>query len=35
MNGMLEVRLLGNFDVRRDGKTIVISSRPAQSLLPI
>src|SRR5688572_23889265 len=29
---MLEVRLLGKFDVRRDGKTISISSRPAQSL---
>ena len=29
---MLEVRLLGKFDVRRDGKTIVITSRPAQSL---
>lgn len=29
---MLEVRLLGKFDVRRDGKPITISSRPAQSL---
>src|SRR6266487_3902743 len=29
---MLEVRLLGKFDVRRDGKTIAITSRPAQSL---
>jgi DNA-binding SARP family transcriptional activator len=29
---MLEVRLLGRFDVRRDGKTIAITSRPAQSL---
>src|SRR5512138_2439350 len=28
----LEVRLLGKFDVRRDGKTIMITSRPAQSL---
>ncbi len=30
--GMLEVRLLGSFDVKRDGKTITIPSRPAQSL---
>jgi predicted ATPase len=29
---MLEVRLLGNFDVRRDGKPFAITSRPAQSL---
>src|ERR687891_742854 len=29
---MLEVRLLGRFDVRHDGKTITITSRPAQSL---
>jgi len=29
---MLEVRLLGSFDVRQDGKAIAISSRPAQSL---
>src|SRR6266508_961494 len=29
---MLEVRLLGKFDVRRDGKTIAITSRLAQSL---
>jgi predicted ATPase/DNA-binding SARP family transcriptional activator len=29
---MLEVRLLGKFDVRRDGKAIAITSRPAQSL---
>jgi predicted ATPase/DNA-binding SARP family transcriptional activator len=28
----LEVRLLGSFDVRRDGKPITITSRPAQSL---
>jgi WD40 repeat protein/DNA-binding SARP family transcriptional activator len=30
---MLEVRLLGQFDVRRDGVSILIPSRPAQSLL--
>ena len=30
---MLEVMLLGQFDVRRDGTPIVIPSRPAQSLL--
>ncbi len=30
---MLEVRLLGQFDVRRDGTPIAIPSRPAQSLL--
>ncbi|HET7090141.1 MAG TPA: BTAD domain-containing putative transcriptional regulator, partial [Anaerolineae bacterium] len=30
---MLEVRLLGQFDVRRDGESIAIPSRPAQSLL--
>jgi non-specific serine/threonine protein kinase len=29
---MLEVRLLGKFEVRRDGRTIAITSRPAQSL---
>jgi len=29
---MLEVRLLGRFDVRHGGKPIVIASRPAQSL---
>jgi predicted ATPase/DNA-binding SARP family transcriptional activator len=29
---MLEVRLLGKFDVRRDGKPLTITSRPAQSL---
>ena len=29
---MLEVRLLGKFEVRQDGKTIAITSRPAQSL---
>lgn len=30
---MLEVRLLGQFDVRKDGVSILIPSRPAQSLL--
>lgn len=30
---MLEVRMLGQFDVRRDGAPIAIASRPAQSLL--
>ena len=30
---MLEVRLLGQFDVKRDGKPIEIPSRPAQALL--
>jgi predicted ATPase/DNA-binding SARP family transcriptional activator len=30
---MLEVRLLGKFDVRLDGRPIAIPSRPAQSLL--
>jgi WD40 repeat protein/basic membrane lipoprotein Med (substrate-binding protein (PBP1-ABC) superfamily)/DNA-binding SARP family transcriptional activator len=30
---MLEIRLLGQFDVRRDGAPIAIPSRPAQSLL--
>ncbi len=30
---MLEVRLLGQFDVRLDGQPVVIASRPAQSLL--
>jgi predicted ATPase/DNA-binding SARP family transcriptional activator len=29
---MLEARLLGKFEVSRDGKTIAITSRPAQSL---
>jgi predicted ATPase/DNA-binding SARP family transcriptional activator len=29
---MLEVRLLGSFDVRRDGTPITITSRPAQTL---
>jgi len=29
---MLEVRLLGRFEVSRDGKTVAITSRPAQSL---
>src|SRR5688572_4922852 len=29
---MLEVRLLGGFEVKRDGKSVTISSRPAQSL---
>ena len=29
---MLEVRLLGKFDVRRNGKTIAITSHPSQSL---
>lgn len=29
---ILEVRLLGKFEVSRDGKTIAITSRPAQSL---
>ena len=29
---MLTVRLLGTFDVRHEGKTITITSRPAQSL---
>jgi predicted ATPase/DNA-binding SARP family transcriptional activator len=32
LSRMLEVRLLGKFDVRCDGKLITISSRPAQSL---
>ena len=30
---MLEIRLLGQFEVRIDGKPIEIPSRPAQSLL--
>ncbi len=30
---MLEIRLLGQFDIRRDGAPIAIPSRPAQSLL--
>ena len=29
---MLEVRLLGAFEVKRDGKPVAISSRPAQGL---
>src|SRR5574341_2168129 len=29
---MLEVRLLGKFDVRCEGKPVAIASRPAQSL---
>src|SRR5215510_9975661 len=29
---MLEVRLLGKFEIKRDTKLITISSRPAQSL---
>jgi DNA-binding SARP family transcriptional activator len=29
---MLEIRLLGRFDVSRNGKTVAITSRPAQSL---
>jgi len=29
---MLEVRLLGGFEVRRDGESVAITSRPAQSL---
>jgi predicted ATPase/DNA-binding SARP family transcriptional activator len=32
LSKMLEVKLLGKFDVRGDGKPITISSRPAQSL---
>jgi len=32
LSKMLEVRLLGRFDVRHDGKAIAITSRPAQSL---
>lgn len=30
---MLEIRLLGRFEVARDGRPVVIPSRPAQSLL--
>jgi DNA-binding SARP family transcriptional activator len=30
---MLQIRLIGQFDVRLDGKRIVISSRAGQSLL--
>ena len=30
---MLQIRLLGQFDIRLDGKRIVISSRAGQSLL--
>lgn len=30
---MLEIRLLGQFDVRLDGKTVGVPTRPAQSLL--
>jgi DNA-binding SARP family transcriptional activator len=29
---MLEVRLLGGFEVRQDDKSVAITSRPAQSL---
>jgi DNA-binding SARP family transcriptional activator len=29
---MLEVRLIGRFDIRYDGKPVLISSRSAQSL---
>ena len=29
---MLEVRLLGKFDVRQNGEPVTITSRPAQSL---
>ena len=32
MSKMLEVKLLGKFDVRCDGKSVSITSRPAQSL---
>jgi DNA-binding SARP family transcriptional activator len=32
MNGRLEVRLFGKFDVRQAGKPVAIASRPAQSL---
>ena len=32
MSSILKVRLLGKFDVRRDGRPITIASRPAQSL---
>jgi DNA-binding SARP family transcriptional activator len=32
LNKTLEVRLLGKFEIRRDGKAIAIPSRPAQSL---
>jgi DNA-binding SARP family transcriptional activator len=32
LNKKLEVRLLGKFEARRDGKTITITSRSAQSL---
>ena len=31
--GMLEVRLLGQFELRRDGTSVLLPSRPAQSLL--
>ena len=30
---MLQIRLLGQFDIRLDGKRIVISSRAGQSLM--
>jgi WD40 repeat protein/ABC-type branched-subunit amino acid transport system substrate-binding protein/DNA-binding SARP family transcriptional activator len=30
---MLEIRLLGQFEARRDGAVVLLSSRPAQSLL--
>ena len=29
---MLEVRLLGGFELRQNGKSVAIASRPAQSL---
>jgi DNA-binding SARP family transcriptional activator len=32
-DAMLQIRLLGQFDVRLDGKRVLIPSRPAQSLL--
>src|SRR6266508_6867143 len=32
VSNRLEVKLLGRFEVRRDGRTIIIASRPAQSL---
>ena len=32
MSQRLDVRLLGKFEVSRDGKTIALTSRPAQSL---
>jgi len=30
---MLEIRLLGTFDLRQAGKSVAVPSRPAQSLL--